>query len=492
MRSSHVTDGLEIPPLPTGVPLIKVYADFIRYIYRCTKEFFVNNIPNGLNIWNRLENWMPLIFCTPNGWDMSEQSFLLNAAVASGIVTLRQAEERLWFVTEGEASVHYSLAHTPTAEWLKPDTIFAVTDAGGSTVDSTLYRCRSTSPLALEEVCSSACVQAGGVFVDRAMQDILQIKLKDSNFGDPIMIAAMIRQFEQKTKRAFYGNQASYTIHFGFPRDNDRNHGIIKGKLSLTREEVEAAYTKVTSSITTSCKEFFGDRTVQHLLLVGGFGESPYLKSQMRRVFEHQGIQIVTVDEPAKKAAADGAVIWYLTHLVEGRAARFTFGLIGGVRYDKQRHRAYESKTFINEAGEKRIRRFIVLIPKDTILTADWKVSRSSRAVYNSLPTAARLGKFEEVVYTWQGKGAPPYVLDPDDGKFPPGLIESFRIDANLSSLCNSVTSQSNKVSGKPYWMVDYEVDLLLRHMRLVARLRWVEKGIERIGPATIIPSTKL
>ncbi|KAG9049918.1 hypothetical protein FS842_011453, partial [Serendipita sp. 407] len=491
MKSGHFSEGLEIPSLPSGVPLLKVYSDFMRYLYKSTRDFFITNTPNGQNIWSRLQDRMPLIFCTPNGWDMSEHSLLTEAAISAGIVPSSDSEERLWFVTEGEASVHYSLAHTKTAEWLKQDTLFAVTDAGGSTVDSTLYRCRSRTPLALEEVCASACVQAGGVFVDRAMQTILENKLKESSYGDSDMIAAMIRQFEQKTKRAFDGTQVSNTIQFGFPRDNDKSHGIIKGKLSLTSDEVGSAYTDVTSSIIDSCKELLGALLVQHLLLVGGFGESPYLKKQIRQAFEKQGTQVVTIDEPSKKAAADGAVIWYLAQLVEGRAARFTCGILGAVRYDNKRHKDHESKCFTNEAGEKRLEVFIVLIPKNTILTNDWRSSWSSQATYNSAPTASKLGKFKDELYTWQGDGPVPYVLN-RKGKLPSGLIKSFRIEANLSSLCSSVKSDTSKVSGEPYWVVRYKIDVLFRSMKLMARLRWIENGVERTGPATIIPSVKL
>ncbi|KAG8821142.1 hypothetical protein FRC17_009911, partial [Serendipita sp. 399] len=201
MKSRQFSTGLEeleIPPLPLGVTLSQLYADFIRYIYKETKEFFVNNTPNGQFVWSRLEGRMPIIFCTPNGWDMSEHAFLRKAAIRAGIVTDSAANDRLLFITEGEASVHYSLAHTKTAEWLKEGTIFAVTDAGGSTVDSTLYRCRRERPLVLEEVCASACVQAGGVYVDRAMEDILRHKLVNSTYSDAETISLMARQFEQK------------------------------------------------------------------------------------------------------------------------------------------------------------------------------------------------------------------------------------------------------------------------------------------------------
>lgn len=72
----------------------------------------------------------------------------------------QDADSLLEYVTEGEASVHYALAHSQSATWLRKGVMFAVTDAGGSTVDSTLYECKEITPkLILEEVCSSECVQ---------------------------------------------------------------------------------------------------------------------------------------------------------------------------------------------------------------------------------------------------------------------------------------------------------------------------------------------
>jgi hypothetical protein len=149
---------LEIPPLPNGVTLSQIYSDFIKYLYDRTMDFFVENTPNGRNIWNRLKSKIALIFCTPNGWEISQHIFVRNAVVAAKIVPPTKAEERISFVTEGEASVHYVLAHTRSNTWLSKGTIFAVVDVGGSTVDSTLYECKELQPLTLEEVCASECV----------------------------------------------------------------------------------------------------------------------------------------------------------------------------------------------------------------------------------------------------------------------------------------------------------------------------------------------
>jgi hypothetical protein len=151
--------SFEIPELPKGVSLEKVYTDFIKYVYNAARNFFVNGTPNGFNIWNRLRDSIIVVLCTPNGWDISQHTFLRKVAIRAGLVTESDADRRLEFITEGEASVHYALAHTKGVNWLSGGEMFMVTDAGGSTVDSTLYECKGTSPLVLEEVCASECVQ---------------------------------------------------------------------------------------------------------------------------------------------------------------------------------------------------------------------------------------------------------------------------------------------------------------------------------------------
>ena len=109
-------------------------------------------------------------------------------------------DERLKFVTEGEASVHYALEFSNSSSWLKPGVVFAVCDAGGSTVDSTLYHCKASSPkLVLEEVKASECVQAGSVFVDRAAENMIKAKLAGSKFADDSYMHDMLSEFEKKT-----------------------------------------------------------------------------------------------------------------------------------------------------------------------------------------------------------------------------------------------------------------------------------------------------
>lgn len=151
--------AMEIPDLPDGTTLPSIYTDFLRYLFQCTQKFFEDTTPNGAGIWERLQDKI-IILAIPNGWDATQQGFLRHVAIKAGLVAEDKADLLLEFVTEGEASVHFALDHTQSHTWLTPGTIFAVTDAGGSTVDSTLYKCKEVTPkLVLEEVCASECVQ---------------------------------------------------------------------------------------------------------------------------------------------------------------------------------------------------------------------------------------------------------------------------------------------------------------------------------------------
>jgi hypothetical protein len=171
----------EVPALPKGVTLLRVYSDFIGYLHKHTMAFFVKHTPNGGQIWNRLhaDSKIQFVFCIPNGWDISQQIFLREAAKHACIVNSSDPDDRISFTTESEASVHYVLAHTKVNTWLNKSSLFAVIDVGGSTVDSILYECRGTQPLRLEEICASQCIQV------RLMPLVIYLSLRKSTYSRP-------------------------------------------------------------------------------------------------------------------------------------------------------------------------------------------------------------------------------------------------------------------------------------------------------------------
>lgn len=65
---------------------------------------------DGRPIWARLRPTMEFVIAHPNGWYAAEQGVLRNAAIAAGLVPPSDLD-RIHFVNEAEASVHFVTHH---------------------------------------------------------------------------------------------------------------------------------------------------------------------------------------------------------------------------------------------------------------------------------------------------------------------------------------------------------------------------------------------
>jgi hypothetical protein len=91
---------------------------------------------------------------------------------------------------------------------------------------------------------------------------MLAEKLSGSKFGDAAYLTDIMDEFERKTKRKFDGTQTSI-IRFGKDWDNDRTHGIIKGRLTLAKEDVATAFNAVVPRIQASVGNLLDGRKVE-------------------------------------------------------------------------------------------------------------------------------------------------------------------------------------------------------------------------------------
>ncbi|KIM25125.1 hypothetical protein M408DRAFT_331413 [Serendipita vermifera MAFF 305830] len=480
------TPGFEVPALPSAITIEEVYADFMKYLMVNVEDSFGQNVPNGVAIWKRLRDTMVVILTTPNGWDFTQQDVLRKAAIKAGLVSEDKAYDLLEFVTEGEASVHYVLAYSQSKAWLATDTLFAVIDAGGSTVDSTLYECKSTEPkVVLEEACESECIQAGGVFVDRAAEVMLKQKLAGTKYGEDDFIADMVTAFESRTKRLFDGEVTSYAVDFGNTRDNDRPNGIIKGRLSLITTEIASTFEDVIKRTMDSCLKLLSGRKVQYILLVGGFGESAYLRKKLTELFESQDVILVSVEEQTKKAAAEGSIIWYIKQSVAARIARTTLGTKLRFAYDSENpeHRERESLKFMDNDGLRIHGGFNPMIQKGTRLDNNFTVQKR---VHLTFPVSQCVPHDLSIeIFAYDGDEAPRWMKDANGNELP-----QFRclckLEADMSGLQGSLKTLRGP-SG-PYHAVNMIVSIRLGGTKLQARLQWKENDTLREGPIAILP----
>ncbi len=100
----------KIPPLPDGKSVVDVFADFLRYLYKCARNYVEETHSNGVGLWSSLETRTEVVLTHPNGWEGGQQGLMRKAAIRAGLIPdTDDGRSRLSFVTEGEASLHFCI-----------------------------------------------------------------------------------------------------------------------------------------------------------------------------------------------------------------------------------------------------------------------------------------------------------------------------------------------------------------------------------------------
>ncbi|KAG8710220.1 hypothetical protein FRC11_004730, partial [Ceratobasidium sp. 423] len=303
LRSKH---NIVIDVLPFGVSLKQVYSDFLGYLLQHTKERFEEVIPDGKLIWQSYSDNMDVIIAHPNGWGIDEQAFLRRATVTAGFTTPEKADAHVRFVTEAEASVHFCMHYTSLRNHLKPGTNFAVCDAGGSTVDTTLYTVESDSPefqlgeKMLKSAASIAGVQSGAIFVDNRAELYLREHFTKAGLSAGQVneyVATGVQDFKAKEKLRFNGT-TELRIKVTSARIKDESTGVRGGALKLSGATVKSnIFDPCVNDIVASVDAQLSSETVTYLLLVGGFGANPYLYQRLKSHLNGSGCQVTTPNE---------------------------------------------------------------------------------------------------------------------------------------------------------------------------------------------------
>ena len=106
--SRHIAN--EIPPLPLNKTVTEVLGDFLKYLFECTSSYIKDTHANGRDLWAFVEKDIDYVLSHPNGWEVFQQALMRRAAVQAGLIPdTTKGHARISFVTEGEASLHFSI-----------------------------------------------------------------------------------------------------------------------------------------------------------------------------------------------------------------------------------------------------------------------------------------------------------------------------------------------------------------------------------------------
>lgn len=174
----------KIPPLPPNKTVVQVMADFMRYLYKCTRNYIeethigfsstpeasaststAEKNPGMFDVLEK-EGQIHFVLSHPNGWEGAQQEKMRRAAVLAGLVPSdEEAGSRISFVTEGEASLHFCLrSGLGVDSVIKEEKGVLIVDAGGGTVDMSAYA-KAGKEEWFEEVATPQCHFQGSIFV---------------------------------------------------------------------------------------------------------------------------------------------------------------------------------------------------------------------------------------------------------------------------------------------------------------------------------------
>ncbi|KAL1662646.1 hypothetical protein GGF50DRAFT_128582 [Schizophyllum commune] len=480
-----------LPPLPPTKTIIDVFADFLRYLFDCTKTYIQESHPSGAAFWAPFKDTFELVLTHPNGWEGRQQSLMRLAAVQGGIVPDDDAgRARVSFVTEGEASLNFCLSKGLLDGDLGSEGVIIV-DAGGGTIDMSAYACKSMSnDITFVEIAPARCVFQGAIMVKCNAEDYLRGHLKGSRCQDAV--EDMVEIFDKKAKHTFKNPKIPVFIKFGTSRDNDPDFDIKLGKLTIRGEDVASFFSPPIVAIAQGvlAQRSFAKHTIKAgyppntVFLVGGFAASPYLFGQLRETLGPLGIEVCRPESTMNKAVADGGILHTLDHKVTARMARFTYGIDAAVEYDNgiEEHAKRSNLVYFDPYDDcRRLHgRFYTILPMGTQVTETQEFVSPGFCIRRR-PVDLETNS-ECVIMRYRGEHRDHLFMDAIADRVDK-LCEIHVVPSDILDLLSIQTD----LGGACYYRGTFNVILLFGLTELKAQLQWYENfscapGVPRFG----------
>jgi len=403
------------------------------------------------------------------------------AAVLAGLVPDNaNGHSRLSFVTEGEASLHFSVQNGLPDGAMKNGDGVVIVDAGGGTVDISSYSRHQQG--SFEEIAAPQCHFHGSVFVTFHARRFLESYLTDSPFLDDL--EHIVLCFDKTTKHRFRKVEEPQYVKFGSTRDNDESYNIRFGQLKLMGSDVALFFQPSVDCIVKAVLEQknIAHKKISHVVLVGGFAASDWLFTKVHEALTPTGLNIVRPENHVNKAVSDGAISFYLDHFVRTRVSKITYGNFCHIPYDQSAsdHRSRVHKVFTSVSGNKRISdSFDIILPKNTQVV-ETKEFRKSYFRESDLVSDFKSGSFS--VWCYRGNVATPRWKDVDTDNY----TKLCTIEADLSRV--PLHPRPKAVGRGNFYRLDYDIVLLFGMTELKAQVAWKESGgTEKRSPTKIV-----
>lgn len=354
-----------VSPLETAAQLRKcdrtvmdAVSDYLTKIYQHTMETLTRRYGESFMSMTNVD----FVLTVPAVWSDAAKNATLQAAERAGMGNRHE----LKLISEPEAAAVYTLKTIQPSSLREGDN-FIVCDAGGGTVDLIAYKVTQVYPLRVEESAVGTGGLCGSAFLNYRFEDHVKERIGLERYHHmrekkPKTWMMGLRYFEEFVKRTFNEDEHS-EVNVPFPGlPDDEAAGLDSGFLVMNAEQVKKIFEPVIREIVgliegqvQAIKEKGG--TVSGIILVGGFGQSNYLYTQVKRHFnaappppytEQPTHAVAATSQPnievlqplhAWTAVVRGAVLRGLEgSLVEKRRSRWHYGTSYATVFDENKH----------------------------------------------------------------------------------------------------------------------------------------------------------
>ena len=340
---SYVKDEVlpaPLEPSPSPAPIPVHAFPCAQALKECGRA-----LPNGLVA--RDCQW---VLTVPAIWTDAGKGFMRKAAFQAGLIDVEDSR-RLLFALEPESAAIAS----DVAQHVRPGQSFMVLDCGGGTVDITMNRLKSTSPLRLDEIAAPSGGPWGSTFVDIRFEDFVKELVGVGNFNAIMETPYWIELLEnwESVKTSQTADGTPRTVNFSpllevleegtklsekVETYNARRGTTLKmrGRSTVVMEAsfVRDFFNNTFTKIATHCSWLMQSNPVEHIFLVGGFAESELLQTLIKSRFDSSRCKVVVPVRPGL-AVLRGAVQFGMNQDVfASRMARFTYGHNHCSQYD--------------------------------------------------------------------------------------------------------------------------------------------------------------
>ncbi|TGO15998.1 hypothetical protein BTUL_0033g00360 [Botrytis tulipae] len=445
-----------------GKPAVEVAADFIGAMYEHAMERIMASWPEDYV----QDCQKKFVLSVPAVWSDRAKDLTLRVGIfrVHALAARKAGFYPVTLVKEPEAAALYALTEFKDKALSIGDAI-VICDAGGGTVDLISYEIVELDPrLELKELVPGT--------------EVLRELVGEAQFNDPEnakVLAAALRKFDASVKTKFRGNLAGDDHKFNFVDGkikDDEKRGIKNRKWILKCNDLKLIFDPVIADIMVKVNKQVQDviakrisdnhpkaKTIKAIILVGGFGCSEYLKSQLDQA--HPTIQVIQPYE-AWSAIVKGAVLTQLPQKVSVVSTQATrhYGVTAHQAYHDIEDKGYPK--FMDAYGKWRTQR------RGDNLKRPQKIRFSFfRTLHNILDEDLI---FKEHLDHCELESAP---IRPD-----PTVAVNCSLQVDLRGVDPATFRKKTDILGNPCWDVHYELVVTINSAIMTFSLEYKGKNM--------------